>query len=131
MKKLNLIIFSLFIFSCTPQTCPSLYHDELNKLTFNGDEAYTGRCAIFIDDKLSSIQQYLNGKDYGKWTFYYSNGKIETKGRFNEFGQRIGKWRYYYKNGRIKQISGFSNGEVSGKWIKYDSIGKVIDETNY
>ena len=131
MKKLNLIIFSLFIFSCTPQTCPSLYYDELNKLTLNGDEAYTGRCAIFIDDKLSSIQQYLNGKDYGKWTFYYSNGQIETKGRFNEFGQRIGKWRYYYKNGRIKQISEFSNGEVSGKWIKYDSIGKVIDETNY
>ena len=28
---------------------------------------------------LENIRQYLNGKDYGKWIFYYPNGEIETK----------------------------------------------------
>jgi len=132
MKKTIFIIFIISIFSCNPQNCPVLTYNELNKMTYGDNNLpYTGRCVIYIDGKISSIQQYLNGKDYGKWTFYHSNGRVETKGKFNEFGQRSGKWKYYYKNGELKQISKYSNGERVGKWSVYDSIGRIMEEINY
>ena len=132
MKKLILIVFSFFLFSCNPQECPILSYDEINKIAYDDKKSpYTGRCAVYINDQISSVQQYLNGKDYGKWRFYYPNGKVETKGQFNQFGQRSGKWKYYHQNGNLKQISIYSNGERSGKWTVYDSIGKLINEVNY
>lgn len=121
------------IVGCTPNKCPELPFDRTNIITYdiNGN-LFTGRCSTYQDDNLRSIRQYLNGKDFGKWTFYYSNGKIETTGRFNKSGQRIGKWKYYFSNGKIKQISSYSkNGEVKGKWVTYDSIGNVTSEINY
>ena len=132
MKKSIIIVFSFLIFSCTPQECPVLSYDELNRLAYDSDNSpYTGRCSVYLNDKISSIQQYLNGKDYGRWTFYYPNGKIETKAKFNQFGQRVGKWKYYYQNGKLKQTSVYYNGERSGIWTTYDSIGNLIDEINY
>ena len=77
MKKSIIIVFSFLIFSCTPQECPVLSYDELNRIAYDSDNSpYTGRCSVYLNDKISSIQQYLNGKDYGRWTFYYPNGKI-------------------------------------------------------
>ena len=132
MKK-TLLLFSTFLISCTPSACPdNLSFDSLNTVTYVNDELYTGRCATYDNGKLRSIQQYLNGKDYGKWKFYFSSGKIETTGRFNSQGKRIGKWRYFYSNGNKKQISSFSNnGEVKGRWVTYDSIGNITSDVNY
>jgi len=133
MKK-PVIIFIFLIYSCSaPKICPDLIYDSTNKISYNSDGAlFTGRCLTYDNNSKRSIQQYINGKDYGKWTFYYSNGQIETKGKFNKSGERIGKWKYYYKNGKLKQISTFSNnGEVKGRWATYDSIGNITSDINY
>lgn len=133
MKKIFLFLF-LVLFSCSqPGECPQLIFDSSDKTstTLDGD-LYTGRCMIYNESGGKSIQQYLNGVDYGKWVFYFPDGQIQTKGKFNEYGKRVGKWRYYHENGMKKQISIYSTeGERIGKWIEYDSIGEIINEINH
>ena len=133
MKKIFLFLF-LFLFSCSqPDECPELIFDSSTKIstTLDGDP-YTGRCMVYNEYGGESIQQYLNGVDYGKWVFYFPDGQIRTKGTFNEYGKRVGKWRYYHENGMKKQISIYSTDGVRiGKWIEYDSAGEIINEINY
>ena len=111
MKK-KLLLFSTFLISCTPSACPdNLSFDSLNTVTYVNDELFTGRCATYDNGKLRSIQQYLNGKDYGKWKFYFSSGNIQTVGRFNSQGKRIGKWKYFYSNGNKNRSQVFQKME--------------------
>ena len=124
--KNYLLLISIFLYSCstpTPKKCPDFVYEE-NITRLNG-ELYSGRCATYQNDTLRSIQQYINGKDHGKWTFFFSNGEIETSGKFSN-GQRVGKWKYYYSNGNIKQISRYRDGEKYGNWLNYDENGKLI-----
>lgn len=132
MKKF-IILFLILTSSCSPSSCPELLFDSTNFITYDkNNKLFTGRCSTYENGNLKSVRQYLNGKDYGRWTFYYSNGGKETTGKFNKTGKRIGKWKYYYQNGRLKQISTFSkNGEVKGRWVTYDSIGNITSDINY
>lgn len=126
-------ILSLFFLSCSNlQECPDLKYNPSNKLTtLPGGEAYTGRCLVYKNNSKRSIQQYVNGIDYGNWVYYFPSGEIETKGKFRN-GLRVGKWRYYYESGNLKQISRYSKiGERSGKWIEYDENGKIINIVDY
>ena len=119
-------LITLSFFSCTtptPKKCPDIVYK--NNLTLLNDEVYSGRCAVYQNDTLSSIQQYVNGRDHGKWKFFFSSGDIETLGKFKN-GKRVGKWRYYYSNGKKKQISKYKNGEKSGNWLFYDENGKLV-----
>ena len=130
-----ILILSLIIFSCSvPNECPELIFDNLTKTSYSSEKnLYTGRCSTcFEGNNLKSVAQYLNGKDYGTWKFYFQNGQLETKGGFNKFGERIGKWKYYHENGQLKQLSTYSkNGERTGKWYQYDINGNIINEINY
>jgi antitoxin component YwqK of YwqJK toxin-antitoxin module/Tfp pilus assembly protein PilF len=58
----------------------------------------------------------------GTWEFYHSNGRIKSKGVFNENGERKGEWWFYYDNGILKEISNYDNGKVTGNTeIWYDN----------
>jgi antitoxin component YwqK of YwqJK toxin-antitoxin module len=131
IKQLFLII--LFLTSCSsPSECPELIFEPNDKTTSVNGSFYTGRCMTFVDGRKRSIQQYLNGKDYGKWIFYFSDGSIQTKGRFDKSGLRIGRWKYFHENGVLKQLSKYSRkGERIGKWIEYNEEGEIINETDY
>ncbi len=133
MKKLIFIIFILIVSCSKPNACPELDLDALTYTTYLPNKTtYTGRCLYTYEDKSTSIRQYLNGKDYGKWIFYFPNGEIETIGRFNKNGDRVGKWKYYYESGKLKQLSRYSkNGDRVGKWIIYNPDGEKIESTNY
>lgn len=129
----NYIIFGLIIlYGCSsPNNCPVLEYNSIEKLTRVEGELFTGRCITYKNDIKRSIQQYINGVDYGKWVFYYPNGEIETIGRFKS-GKRVGKWKYYYPNGKIMQISSYSTtGERSGEWKVYDTIGNILEKVKY
>ena len=128
----RIILFLIILSSCsTPDECPELSYNSINKLTTHDDLPYTGRCTVYADGNKKSIQQYLNGVDYGTWIFYFSNGNIETKGKFRN-GMRVGKWKYYYESGKIKQRSSYSRiGDRDGKWVEYDEDGKVIRTVIY
>ena len=131
MKNLFLALSILF-FSCSnTQPCPSLTYDVENQLTFYESKRYTGRCIVYNESKKRSIQQYVNGIDYGKWKFYYPNGNIETVGRFKG-GVRVGTWKYYYSNRVLKQVSKYSQkGIREGTWKEYDSLGNLINSIKY
>ena len=119
--------------SCSsPEKCPELNYNAINKLTTLSDgSTFTGRCTIYEDGYKKSIQQYINGVDYGASVFYFSNGNVEAKGKFKN-GVRVGKWKYYYESGNIKQISRYSRtGERNGKWVEYDEDGKVTKTIKY
>ncbi len=130
--KYRIIVLLIILSSCsTPDECPDLNYNSINKLTTLDGLPYTGRCTVYEDGYKKSVQQYLNGVDYGTWIFYYSNGKIETQGKFKN-GVRVGKWKYYYQSGNIKQLSSYSDlGEREGKWIEYDKDGKVTTSIIY
>ena len=132
MKYRITALVILFGACSTPNECPELNYNSINKLTTLPDgKSYTGRCTVYRDGEKISIQQYLNGIDYGTWIFYYLNGKVQTKGQFKN-GVRVGKWRYYYESGNIKQISRYSkNGERAGKWTLYNEDGEVIGTDVY
>jgi len=128
-------VLSLIFFSCSNsniQRCPEFNYNSINKLTSLPDGTlYTGRCLVYEGDLKKSIQQYIDGVDYGKWIFYFPNGEIETKGKFRN-GMRIGKWKYYYDSGSLKQISSYSRtGQRSGEWIEYEENGDIIKVVNY
>ncbi len=131
-KKLILLLFLLS--SCSdPDTCPDLTFSSTDRITMTTDgNLYTGRCTTYENQVKRSIQQYVNGRDFGKWVFYFPDGTIETKGKFNSAGKRSGKWSYYYENGSLRQVSRYSRaGERSGKWKTYDEDGNLIEEVNY
>ena len=132
MKK---ILFLLIILtSCSaPDECPEIFFNDIDRIsTLSSGDLYTGRCLTFENGSKRSVQQYLNGKDYGKLIFYFPDGSVETKGRFNKAGQRVGKWKYYYETGQSKQVSRYSrNGERIGKWIYYNNEGEITNEVNY
>tara|TARA_B100001175_G_scaffold196977_1_gene167195 strand:- start:223 stop:633 length:411 start_codon:yes stop_codon:yes gene_type:complete len=136
MKKRNLIlvILSILIYGCSdPQPCdPNLEFDSTEKITRLNDKLYTGRCMVYSEDgdKLS-IQQYLNGIDYGKWIFYFENGNIKTKGKFKD-GNKVGVWKYFHENGNVRLISKYNqNGDEKGVWKAYDSLGILIGKNQY
>lgn len=134
MYKYISILFLIFI-SCSTsniQRCPEISYNSINKLTRLPDGSlYTGRCLVYEGDEKKSIQQYLNGVDYGKWIFYFPNGEIETIGKFRN-GVRVGKWKYYYESGALRQVSRYSRtGQRSGKWTVYKENGDIIESVNY
>ena len=142
MKNLIFILTLILLASCTPGACPELtmrkpnYYDDLY-LTYidrvNSEQKYdlyTGRCSTYQLDTLTSIRQYKEGYDHGKWKFYYKNGQIETSGEF-DMGKRIGKWKYYYENGNLMQISQYNNGDRVGHWFKLDISGDTIWSEKY
>ena len=95
MRK-YIFVLSIFITSCSNiQECPDIQYNSSTRLTTLSDgEPYTGRCLVYKNNSKRSVQQYVNGIDYGTWIFYFPNGKIETKGKFRD-GLRVGKWRYW------------------------------------
>tara|TARA_B100000963_G_C22627453_1_gene673122 strand:+ start:1055 stop:1489 length:435 start_codon:yes stop_codon:yes gene_type:complete len=132
-NKLNLFLSMVFTIGCSsPKECPEFDFNSLEKTTTLNNNPYTGRCSTYNNGKLRSIQQYLNGIDYGKWIFYYENGKVQTKGKFNKNGQRIGKWRYFHEDGTKSQISKYTKqGIRTGLWKVYNEDGELIDLIDY
>ena len=140
---ISIITISIFMYSCSPDPCgdiylrkPNPYIDEVRTYLRTGDgdretdEFYTGRCGVYNDGVLRSIQKYKDGLDHGKWVFYYETGEIETVANF-EMGKRVGKWKYYHENGSLRQVSYYKNGERDGTWFRLSQEGDTIWTEKY
>ena len=64
------------------------------------------------------------GLKYGKWTYYYPNGKVRNKAEYDSLG-KSGKWIFYYKNGAKQQTGKYSKNIPSGAWMYYYSSGQL------
>ena len=81
-KYLILVLLFFFIYGCSdPQPCPELDFDTNEGLTYVNSEPCLADTTYKNENK-RSIQQYLNGADHGKYILF-ENGKVETKGKFN------------------------------------------------
>ncbi len=134
---------SIIILSCetVPSECVDLkfysdiiYPDEgiqEKNITLKDSVKYTGRCSRFYENgKLSSIQQFKDGKDHGQWKFYHPNGNLETIGKFRN-GLRHGQWKYFYENGQTYQIAQYKLGAKHGIWKVYEEDGELLVEQKW
>tara|TARA_B100001093_G_C26853641_1_gene1026302 strand:- start:213 stop:590 length:378 start_codon:yes stop_codon:yes gene_type:complete len=119
----------MIVSSCSSYNCFDLTYDKINRLTYHSNKLFTGDCkSYYLTKNLKSDQSYTNGKDDGLWTFYFPNGKIQTKGTFNS-GLRVGKWEYFHDNGLIFKENFYDmKGLKTGIWKTYDKNGKLISE---
>lgn len=67
----------------------------------------------------------------GLWKFYYDNGKIKSKGEYDE-GKMKGRWNFYDYDGNVSEEGDYKKGERTGLWKTYEqktltSEGKYDD----
>ena len=82
------------LYSCsTPEACEIEIIDDL---VYKNEVLFSGKCAFYDDNngKMISSHEYNDGKFHGTWKFYFPNGQLETKGKFDN-GVRVGRWNYY------------------------------------
>ena len=81
--------------------------------------------------ELKAVGDYKEGFREGLWTYYFTNGQIEQKGKYNAKGKPTGKWVWYYENGNLLREETFENGLEDGWLIEYSDTGKVITKGEY
>jgi len=67
----------------------------------------------------------------GPWEFYYSTGRLKSKGTFDSEGRRTGEWNYYYENGGLKETTNYTADLADGKSLVWYSNGLLYSETTY
>lgn len=67
----------------------------------------------------------------GPWEFYYPNGRLRSKGTFDNEGQRTGYWNYYYDNGQLKETSYYTNDMADGKSSVWFDNGVTYSKSTY
>ncbi|WP_428235873.1 toxin-antitoxin system YwqK family antitoxin [Gracilimonas sp.] len=118
--------------------------DKLGRLaiSWNADELY------YIDPATQKITQirtdtmtsYYNKS--GELTSYtvrtdssfvqfYADGQPRFKFPYSEVGPRSGKVRRWHPNGQVQVTGQYKDGEQSGVWIEYDSLGNEIKRESY
>lgn len=113
----------LILARCSNEINCNLLKYDGNVTTLNGT-LYSGNCISYHNENtVASIKNYLEGKDHGEWQFFFLNGNIRTKGKFNN-GKRIGLWLYYYENGQLWKSYEYDNaGKPKGEWKTYTKDG--------
>lgn len=66
----------------------------------------------------------------GDWVFYDSNGRVSSRGFFNNKGEREKEWTWYHDNGTVKEKAIYKNGELNGHNKLYYDNGKPYVLTN-
>ncbi|MCF6242806.1 MAG: toxin-antitoxin system YwqK family antitoxin, partial [Bacteroidales bacterium] len=84
----------------------------------------------FRNGQMSEEKNWKDNVENGVWRQYYENGKkrLETK---IDMGVRNSVYYVYYQNGRLKIRGQYKNDLMDGKWIYYDTDGKVLKEIVY
>jgi len=122
-----------------------------NIITLN-DEPFTGlNICKYKDVGIDFQGNVINGKQEGRWTFFYENGqKLEETnykdgkedGRqtwWNEDGQKVtelyfingkqdGTATSWHNNGQKAQVANYKNGEEDGKFIRWYENGQKMSE---
>ena len=73
--------------------------------------------------KIKEIYFLKNEKPVGIYESYYFNGKLKSKGNF-ENNTQSGEWHYFYENGNLKMAGGYNSGKRSGEWTYFFENGK-------
>ncbi len=81
------------------------------------------------NETIKSVGLYVDGIKTGEWIYYYPNGKVEQKGKYDKLGNPVGLWNWFFESGNKLLEENYVNGKREGfltEWgeSKIDSLGK-------
>src|SRR5690606_32202794 len=90
----------------------------------------------FDDDEMGMNFSYYNnflegigkkdGENFtGPWIFYNTDGRLFSKGNFDNSGKRTGEWTWFHEDGSIEEISNYKSGKLEGENKSYFENGKL------
>lgn len=74
---------------------------------------------------------YADDKRTGDWIFYYPNGQIEQRGKYDKKGRAQGEWKWFYENGSLMREESYLDNLRDGLMTEYTEDGKVITKGDY
>lgn len=66
-----------------------------------------------------SNYNFITNKLEGTSIRYSANGKVKSKGKFDENGKKTGIWEIYYENGNVSEEVPYENDKIQGVVIGY------------
>lgn len=71
------------------------------------------------------------GTKYGRkfileYTLYYDSGSKKEEGEYSRDGVKEGKWTSYFEDGKVSSKGEYTNGKKTGKWLEHNSDGKKV-----
>lgn len=88
----------------------------------------------YTDRLIGKGEAKQNGKDVtlvGPWEFYHRNGKLRSKGSYNDNQDQTGGWEFYHDNGQLKEKTNYANGKAEGKSQSWFDNGVLSAEGIY
>jgi uncharacterized protein len=93
----------------------------------------------YANGDLKSEGKYANGVKTGEWKYYFSDGKTYETGKYDKNGKQTGKWLWYYPQppiggkggGKIRRESNYTKGQEDGDFLEYNDSGMVITRGMY
>jgi len=88
-----------------------------------------GPFGIYSDDGLGATEgAYKENMLHGPW-ITKTGDQVLAEGTY-DMGLRVGEWKELYTNGQVKSLFTFDGGEELGPYVRYDTLGVVLDKGN-
>ena len=81
-------------------------------------------------DKVFYIGQFKNDIPYGRFTYYYKNGKVKSFMDYSDEG-KIARSEVYSDNGKKLAEGRYVDKEKDSTWVYYNSYGKIQSIENW
>lgn len=114
------------------------YHDaerkhlkEVYQLKDRSSNILHGRyISYFLNGKIESKGQFENNETTGSWEFFYETGTLKMRGILLK-NANFGLWEYFYENGQ-KSMEGIINGKNrEGEWKVFYENGQIKEVGEY
>jgi antitoxin component YwqK of YwqJK toxin-antitoxin module len=127
MKKIA-VLFGLILAPVLAQSQVKAGADGLYRDT--DGSLFTGTLENKENGAIHSEIDVRDGVCNGNAVYYYSSGKTMESGTFVN-GQMDGKWLRYNENGTMVGLAIYNLGKKNGTWFVWDDAGKKRFEMNY
>ena len=84
----------------------------------------------YVNKQLRIDGFFKDGEKHGKWTYYYKDGVLWSRGSFKN-GKIDGKNESFHPNGKLNVKGFFDEGVRVGKWYYYKDDGTLEKEIDY
>jgi antitoxin component YwqK of YwqJK toxin-antitoxin module len=86
--------------------------------------------SYYVNGKVESRGYFENNQTTGIWEFFYESGNLKMRGVLKN-GTNSGNWEFFYENGQ-KSMEGVMNGRTrEGKWNYYYENGSLKETGTY
>ena len=101
------------------------------RLTTDGLRIGAWKEYYYPEGELKAEGNYEGGYRSGEWVYYFQNGTIQQRGKYDSKGRPDGKWKWFYENKKLLREESYDNGKEDGWSIEYNDTGKVITKGEY